>query len=100
MDEDMIEYEADPKHRDEVLQYFGMDEVTRALSCNGDEEEKEERGVDVDSYRRLAAWLNLVSQDSPDLSHQRRTAVAESRNTTLGNHSKTFNCSKIRGNGV
>ena len=35
-----IEYEADAKHRQIILEYFGFDENTRGLSVNGDKEDK------------------------------------------------------------
>lgn len=30
-----MEYEADPKHREKMVEYFGMDQTTRGLSHNG-----------------------------------------------------------------
>ena len=35
-----IEYQADPKHRKLVMEYFGFDETTRALQNNGGKEEE------------------------------------------------------------
>eukprot|EP00973_Karenia_brevis_P041577 5752626-Karenia_brevis.AAC.1 len=37
-----IEYEADPKHTDMVVENFGFDRSTRNLVDNGDREDKEE----------------------------------------------------------
>jgi hypothetical protein len=72
--EDKVEWEADPKHREKVLEYSGMDEGTRALNCNGEKNVKEEDGdeeeLEKDAatvYRGLAARLNFMSQDCPDL---------------------------------
>ena len=36
--------EADPKHREKVTAYFGIDERTRALSCNGGKNGKQGGG--------------------------------------------------------
>eukprot|EP00973_Karenia_brevis_P042376 5865601-Karenia_brevis.AAC.1 len=38
--ENGIEYEADPKHREIVLEYFDFSEGTKGLSINGDREDK------------------------------------------------------------
>eukprot|EP00973_Karenia_brevis_P059194 8241984-Karenia_brevis.AAC.1 len=35
-----IEYEADPKHRRSILEYFGFNEKTRPSGINGDREDK------------------------------------------------------------
>ena len=71
---DKIEWEADPKHREKILEYFGMNEGTRALCCNGDKDGREKSGDEEDLgkeeatvYRGLAARLNFMSQDCPDL---------------------------------
>eukprot|EP00973_Karenia_brevis_P051500 7151274-Karenia_brevis.AAC.1 len=37
-----IEYEADPKHRKLVMDYFGFDEKTKPIGTNGDREDKVE----------------------------------------------------------
>ena len=69
-----IEYEADPKHRKKILEYFGFEDNARRLSSNGEKSEKEEEWEFEDLgkeeatvYRGLAARLNYMSQDSPDL---------------------------------
>ena len=41
-----IEWKADPKHRQMILEYFGFEEGTRALSVNGDKDVKFEEGDD------------------------------------------------------
>ena len=45
---DRIEYEADRKHREKILDHFGMDKGTRALSTNGEKDPKVEEGDEVD----------------------------------------------------
>ena len=71
---DGIEYEADEKHRRLVMEYFGFTEDTKSLSFNGDKDDRNEEweSEDLDReeakvYRGLAARLNFLSQDSPDL---------------------------------
>eukprot|EP00973_Karenia_brevis_P039066 5395517-Karenia_brevis.AAC.1 len=39
---DGIEYEADPKHRRNVLEYFGVDGKTKPSMVNGDREDRVE----------------------------------------------------------
>jgi hypothetical protein len=68
-----IEYEADPKHRRVVLEFFGFQEGTRELQGNGSPEEagekEDEEGVGGShtEYRALVARLNYLAQDSPEL---------------------------------
>ena len=64
---DRIEYEADRKHRENILEHFGMGKGTRALSTNGEKDPKKEEGDEVDLekeesiiYRGLAARLNFL----------------------------------------
>jgi hypothetical protein len=66
------EYEADPKHRRKVMEVLGFDENTKSLKVNGKVEDEggddeELQGLEATSFRALAARLNYVSQDSPDL---------------------------------
>ena len=51
---DKVEWEADPKHREKVLEYFGMDEGTRALGCNGHKDYREEVGDEEELGREEA----------------------------------------------
>ena len=37
-----IEYEADPKHRNILMDHFGFEEGSKGLVKNGDREDKEE----------------------------------------------------------
>ena len=71
---DGIEYEADPKHRRLILEHFGLDQGCKNLSYNGDKDTKEEDweleplGKDeASSFRALAARMNYLRQDCPDL---------------------------------
>eukprot|EP00973_Karenia_brevis_P066042 9179253-Karenia_brevis.AAC.1 len=40
--EEGIEYEADPKHRKTIMEYFGFNDKTKPLMMNGDKEDKVE----------------------------------------------------------
>ena len=70
-----LPWEADLKHRKIVMDYFGFDESTRVLGHNGDKEDRNDDPddeVEMDSksateFRGLAARLNYMSQDCPDL---------------------------------
>ena len=67
-----VGYQADPRHRQLIMEYFGFDDSTRALQNNGskdDEEDDEEelQGEEAKSYRGVAARLNYLAQDSPGI---------------------------------
>jgi hypothetical protein len=67
-----FEYEADPKHRAKVMDALGFDHNTKGLSVNGRVEEPTEgeaelEAGEVTSFRALAARMNYLAQDSPDL---------------------------------
>ena len=86
-----IEYEADPKHRQIVLEYFGFQEGSRALGVNGDREEREEEGdseplgkEEAKAYRGLAARLNYMSLDCPDLQFGNKAGSREMASPTRG----------------
>ena len=89
--EDRIEYEADRKHREKILDYFGMDKGTRALSTNGEKDPKAEEGDEVDLekeesivYRGLAARLNFLSLDCPDLQFGSKPSSREMSKPKMG----------------
>ena len=86
-----VEYEADMKHRTKVLEYFGFNSSTRGLTCNGDKEDKEEPWMDqpmdkeqAKEFRGLAARLNYMSQDCPDLQFPIKQASREMANPSVG----------------
>ena len=69
-----IEYEADPRHRSEVLNYFGFNDRTSGQLTNGrvDESKTEVDEVELSDFeatkfRGLAARVNFLAQDCPDL---------------------------------
>jgi hypothetical protein len=69
------EYEADPKHREKILEAFGLAEGSKELSVTGrvrdgpDDEDTEVElvGIEATSFRALAARLNYLAQDSPEV---------------------------------
>ena len=69
-----IEFEADPKHRSLIMEAFGFKEGSRGLVRNGGGDEKEEEGDDEGmeekegtEFRGVAARMNFLGQDCPDL---------------------------------
>ena len=71
-----IEFEADPRHRRVLAEYFGFTEASTAAAFNGDKEKKEEAEDDMEmekaeakEFRGLVARLNYLAQDAPDLQY-------------------------------
>ena len=67
-----IEYQADPKHRNIVIEQFGFDEGSKGLMVSGRVEESDEpdealEGAEVTEFRGTAARLNFMAQDCPDV---------------------------------
>ena len=71
-----ITYEADPKHRRLIIEYFGLDEKSRKLTTNGskerddddeDDEEAELSPMEKTSFRAVAARLNFLASVCPDV---------------------------------
>jgi hypothetical protein len=70
--ENGVEYEADPRHRRIILEQLGLEEGSKGLTTNGkaDTEELEEEelpGEEATSFRALAARVNYLAQDCPDI---------------------------------
>jgi hypothetical protein len=90
-----IEYEADPKHKKIVEEYFGFESGSRALTHNGDKDEKEEEWeaeeLDKDEakvYRGLAARINFMSLDCPDLQFASKPVSRDMAKPTRGSWKK------------
>ena len=72
-----LSWEGDERHRKLVMEYFGMDEQSKALAKNGYKEEdtqggKESQELDREerkAYRMLAARLNFMAQDNPAIQY-------------------------------
>ena len=88
-----IEWEADPKHRRVVLEYFGLKEDhSDGLSYNGDMDRKEDADYEreeVDKYeakvfRGLVARINFLSQDCPELQYPAKELSREMNKPKVG----------------
>ena len=84
-----ISYEADPKHRRLIAEYFGMDEKSRALSTNGSKDEngnddEEVVGEEMTSFRAVAARLNYLAADCPDIQFPAKEVCRDMSKPTLG----------------
>jgi hypothetical protein len=67
-----FEYEADPRHRQKVVEALGFSEKTKGLSVNGRVEDLAEELVELEAaectpFRALAARLNYLAQDAPEV---------------------------------
>jgi len=96
--EEGIEYEADPRHREEIISYFGFEEGSRALAVNGDKDIKEEEGDEEDLvkseakvFRGLAARQNFLSLDCPDLQFPSKSCSREMATPKIGSWRKLKN---------
>ncbi len=70
--EDGAGYEADPRRRLIILEQLGLNDEAKSLKNNGKVETEEEDapelpGPEATAFRALAARLNYLAQDSPDL---------------------------------
>ena len=89
---DGITYEADPKHRRIILEYFGFDQESRPLSTNGerdcskDEEwQKDKLGSkEATEFRGLAARMNFLGLDCPDLQFPVKQVSREMSSPIIG----------------
>ena len=87
-----ISYEGNEKYRIKVLEKFGFDESTRPLTSNGDREDKEDEGEDAvpldkketKEFRSVAAKLNYMSQDGPDLQFPIKSVTTQMARPTRG----------------
>ena len=78
-----IEYAADPRHREEVMKYFGFSGESKGLSSTGKVEEAEESELEVEAgdataFRAVMArinflWLRIARTSS---SRRRKSAAA------------------------
>ncbi len=67
-----IEYAADPRRRKEVMKYLGFTGESKGLSTTGRVEEAEESELEVEAgdataFRAVAARINFLAQDRPDI---------------------------------
>lgn len=69
-----FEYEADPRHRQKIIEAFGFSEKTKGLTVNGRVEDVAEELVDLEAaectpFRALAARMNYLAQDAPEIQY-------------------------------
>ena len=67
-----IQYQADPKHRDMTLESFGLGPGSKGLKVTGKveeppEDEKELEPAEASEFRAVAARMNYMAQDCPDI---------------------------------
>jgi hypothetical protein len=67
-----FEYEADPRHRQKIVEALGFSEKTKGLTVNGRIEDLAEAVVDLEAaectpFRALAARMNYLAQDAPEV---------------------------------
>ena len=81
---DGVEFEADPKHRKVLMNHFEFEEGVEGATMNGDKDRKEEEGDEEDmereeakTFRGLAARMNYLAQDSPDLQYPAKEVSRE-----------------------
>ena len=87
-----IEFEADPKHRQILLEHFGFTEESGAAAFNGSreakEETEEEEGAmeksEATEFRGMVARLNYLAQDSPDLQYPSKEVSREMARPKVG----------------
>ena len=86
-----IEFEADPRHQDVLIEFFGFSGTSAAAAFNGDKEKLEdaEDKVDMDraeakQFRGLVARTNYLSQDAPDLQYRSKEISREMANPKRG----------------
>ena len=79
-----IHYQADSKHREQVLDYSGLGKDSRPLKSNGEKEREDGEGgseelpkEEAKVYRGLAATLNFLSLACPDLQFGTKSAAGE-----------------------
>jgi hypothetical protein len=87
--EEGYEYEADKKHRKVIMETLGFQEKTKELSVNGrveeaHDDEAELQGSEATDFRALAARLNYLAQDSPDIQFPAKEICREMARPTEG----------------
>jgi hypothetical protein len=90
-------WEADGRHRQAVMKYFGLDEDSKALIKNGYKEEAtiegepEVEGLSPEeqrNYRALAARVNYIAQDNPCVQFSAKEACRRMANPTVPDFQK------------
>ena len=87
-----IEYEADARHRDALLELFGLTSGSKGLAVNGEQNTGEDQGYqqtelgksEATSFRACVARLNFLGQDSPELQFTAKELSKEMSRPTVG----------------
>ena len=84
-----FEYEADPKHRQLLLEQFGLEGAPKPCNLNGIQDPGDELdgGEDVEcasEFRAAVARLNFLAQDSPELQFPAKEASKKMSRPTGG----------------
>ena len=87
-----LEWLADQKHRELLMERFGYDDNTKPLNCNGDNAEHQDDEADLVKlvkeealeFRGAASRLNFLSQDSPELMYPAKEISQEMANPDKG----------------
>ena len=87
-----VEFEADPRHRQILLDHFGFTEESGAAAFNGSREVKEEteeeegemEKSEATEFRGMVARMNYLAQDSPDLQYPSKEVSREMARPKVG----------------
>jgi hypothetical protein len=87
------EYEADPSHRHKVMDALGFDAKSKVLSVTGrvedsDVDGEELTGSEATSFRAIAARLNYIAQDSPEIMFAAKEVCREMAKPSTGSWNK------------
>ena len=87
-----IEFEADPRHRRLLADHFGFTDESAEGAVNGDRERREFEGEEEEEmgpresimFQGLAARLNYLAQDSPDLQYAAKEVARDMARPRVG----------------
>jgi hypothetical protein len=88
-----IKYQADPKHRSIILEKFGLGPESKGLKVPGRAEDPNEDDQELDSqesseFRAIAARMNYLAQDCPDIQFATKEVCREMAKPTFGSWAK------------
>jgi hypothetical protein len=88
-----FEYEADPRHREKILEAFGLEDGSKGLTVNGRLEDLDEEPVPLEpsectQFRALAARANYLAQDAPELQFAAKEVCRDMARPSVGSWKK------------
>ena len=96
-----IECEADKRHRDLVLEAFGLDDESKSLVRNTDKgcrvqdwESEKMQWEEAIEFRGIPARMNFLSQDSLDLQYPVKECSKEMAEPTQGSWKRANNSAR------